>query len=874
MPYKNQNHINRESELISTVMENAQNPSCFQSVCGIEALMPENFMQSDESDIDESKYIPYLIITMQPADTFRYRYESEKGSHGGIKGEKYSRTFKCFPEVKLNNAPCNTNIKIKASLYTNEINPKPHVHELTGKNCRNGECLVNLDEDFSASFPSLAIQTRKKEEVLKTLMERKISEYGLKSLTKEKRASLTKEVQEEIKNFNLDSAKLCFEAFFEDDLKYPICPKVFSNPINNQKSAASGDLKINRISQIIGKCSGGDEVFLFCEKVKKEDIKVRFCERDDKGNILWQAFGKFSSADVHHQVAIAFRTPEYKSFNTEAVVFVELFRPSDGKWSESDKPITFKYMPNEELYESSRKRKRVDSLDPSLSPLQFICSKCSQSDEWLENIFDSGNLFDEIPDDFTDISSPSSKIMEYNEITQLILEDKDLVHNQAAFNMVRLDSVCAQMGTVSLKEGTTDKIEHFRNSKAEKTKQKLEDYVDGMHDILKNRKEKTYLYYGPRLCPIQDENGNSMLHLAILEQSENLNFIQTMLEMISVEDINLPNKFKETPVHLAVKGNHFKILFLLLVKGGNPNILDLDGNNCLHLAAQKNYIQCMKLLIPQNEKFKKYKMTEIDTLNYDGMSPLHVAIVNNSEHCVHFLLDAEADVNLRETKCGQSSLHLAIEHPNLIHKILKQPAIDVQSEDFRGYTAVYLACINNGISFENISKEIKNNKHEIIKFLENIHLSQQITEFESYESDTTDSTDYEDAIEDQVLHPEKNFGVRYDSSHFPDAVNCSSITSQEKEYANGTGSETFFMETEKELCKYLDNDGNWKKLADLIEINKEMVDKFDEKSSPGKTVLRLVKISNNICDVVQMMNIFEMVGLDEGVRILQRTCAS
>lgn len=53
-----------------------------------------------------------------------------------------------------------------------------------------------------------------------------------------------------------------------------------------------------------GACTGDEEVFLLCEKVNKKEIKIRFFETDVEGNQLWEAFGSFTEADVHHQVSL------------------------------------------------------------------------------------------------------------------------------------------------------------------------------------------------------------------------------------------------------------------------------------------------------------------------------------------------------------------------------------------------------------------------------------------------------------------------------------------------------------------------------------------------------------------------------------------
>ncbi|CAG2102606.1 unnamed protein product [Medioppia subpectinata] len=46
---------------------------------------------------------PQLKIVEQPTNRIRYRYRSEKGSHGGLTGENSSQNKKTYPTVKLEN---------------------------------------------------------------------------------------------------------------------------------------------------------------------------------------------------------------------------------------------------------------------------------------------------------------------------------------------------------------------------------------------------------------------------------------------------------------------------------------------------------------------------------------------------------------------------------------------------------------------------------------------------------------------------------------------------------------------------------------------------------------------------------------------------
>ena len=48
-----------------------------------------------------------------------------------------------------------------------------------------------------------------------------------------------------------------------------------------------------------------------------ENIKVRFFETDENEEIIWEDWGNFTEADVHHQYAIALRTPPYYNKDIE-----------------------------------------------------------------------------------------------------------------------------------------------------------------------------------------------------------------------------------------------------------------------------------------------------------------------------------------------------------------------------------------------------------------------------------------------------------------------------------------------------------------------------------------------------------------------------
>lgn len=119
----------------------------------------------------------------------------------------------------------------------------------------------------------------------------------------------------------------------------------------------TGELKICRMDKVVSSCAGGEEIFMFVEKVMKNNIRVRFYELDSSGEqTIWEEDGKFNPLDVHHQYAIALRTPKYKDINikTNVTVYVELWRPSDGDRSE---PRQFTYRPE---VKAGSKRRRIE----------------------------------------------------------------------------------------------------------------------------------------------------------------------------------------------------------------------------------------------------------------------------------------------------------------------------------------------------------------------------------------------------------------------------------------------------------------------------------------------------------------------------------
>ncbi|XP_035483132.1 transcription factor p65 isoform X2 [Scophthalmus maximus] len=294
---------------------------------------------------------PFIEIIEQPKQRgMRFRYKCEGRSAGSIPGEKSNDTTKTHPAIKVHNY--SGPLRVRISLVTKNAPHKPHPHELVGKDCKHGYYEADLQERRIHSFQNLGIQCVKKKDVNEAITCRLQTNNNPFNIPDAK-------VWEE--EFDLNSVRLCFQASITlpTGELFPLEPMV-SQPIFDNRAPNTAELKICRVNRNSGSCKGGDEIFLLCDKVQKEDIEVRFFQDS------WEGKGTFSQADVHRQVAIVFRTPPYRDVNLSEPIRVkmQLRRPSDREVSE---PMDFQYLPADpDEYRLSEKRKRTGDMFQSL----------------------------------------------------------------------------------------------------------------------------------------------------------------------------------------------------------------------------------------------------------------------------------------------------------------------------------------------------------------------------------------------------------------------------------------------------------------------------------------------------------------------------
>uniref|UniRef100_A0A4W5NZD5 Nuclear factor of kappa light polypeptide gene enhancer in B-cells 2 (p49/p100) n=1 Tax=Hucho hucho TaxID=62062 RepID=A0A4W5NZD5_9TELE len=792
----------------------------------------------------EVKIEPYVPETGEfiPYRGFRFRYECEGPSHGGLPGASSERNRRTYPTVKVSNYVGIARVEVQ--LVTHSDPPQVHAHSLVGRHCctESGTCSVDVGpNELTAQFSNLGIlHVTKKgvgEMLCKRLRDEKRRQRGQHyHFTDAEEQAILREANELGRIMDLNIVRLKFTAYLQDSnggFSRALKP-VVSNPIFDSKSPNASNLKISRMDKTSGSVLGGDEIFLLCDKVQKDDIEIRFYEEDGS----WEAFGDFSPTDVHKQYAIVFKTPPYHSteIDRSVTVFLQLKRKKVGDCSD---PKQFTYVPQIQDKEEvqRKKQKPLPYNDPWRGPLGgaggagrgeplFSFNQQMNGSGWMGGGFTG----------FGGGGAQMSGTTAQAEGTQ----------QQQAGGMA--GQTPGQ--TASPLQQQLFQIAATLQSRATRmTKQT----AGALLQYCTTGDVRVLLAMQRHLCGVQDENGDTPLHLAIIHQQSAViqQLVHTLLTIQQRKVLDKLNHLSQTPLHLAVITRQVKVVDVLLRAGADPTLLDRDGRTPLHLAALAGDDVTLRVLLEHlGERYNHL----VNMADYHGLHPLHLAVRKGGERCLRLLVGSGAKINDPERGSGCSALHLAVKE-NLL-KVACTLITEVP----------YLTPSARTLSAKCSSSSDEEQEDGPIRDFRELQIQQQ--------------PNIPPPLEKEQVNPRK----RPATGHTPfDLTKCQKVrdlldsrqspkpsqhSSKKPKPSSTEESEQLDSETLHKLCELLSlGDVPWRQLAEKLNML-SLAHLYQESPSPCYKLLENYKLGGG--PVEGLVEALQSLGLTEGVRLLRR----
>jgi len=221
----------------------------------------------------------------------------------------------------------------------------------------------------------------------------------------------------------------------------------------------------------------------------------------------------------------------------------------------------------------------------------------------------------------------------------------------------------------------------------------------------------------PKTWLKQNSEGDTLLHLAIIEDLEDI--ACSIIKNISSpsELLNSYNYLYQTPLHLAVLKRQMTVVQHLVLRGVSLTFQDNLGNTPLHLACKFSLTDILRYFLASQKA--SLPPTYFELRNYDGDTCIHLAAYNNNLKILELLLRSGANINVQEGKSGKTILHWAVENLNvqLVHFLLSKCNASINERTFSGKTCVHIACKIHFSLKNDPPNALKQKVNKIIKML-------------------------------------------------------------------------------------------------------------------------------------------------------------
>ena len=203
-------------------------------------------------------------------------------------------------------------------------------------------------------------------------------------------------------------------------------------------------------------------------------------------------------------------------------------------------------------------------------------------------------------------------------------------------------------------------------------------------NVVESFADFTKKFYPPPTITLVTEPIQPYLEYSVTKLNELKKNIGTMES--GAKTLLRPDSYGRTAMHIACHSDNFLDYAKKLVDlGADVNATGVSGFAPLHIAAWKNSVKIAELLIENH--------AVIDICGYlDFVTPLYLAVVNNSLIMVKLLLNKKANAN-KVDDIGRTALHIAVVNNSMeLAKILiKNNPKDINTPDKQGMSPLLLA---------------------------------------------------------------------------------------------------------------------------------------------------------------------------------------
>lgn len=196
--------------------------------------------------------------------------------------------------------------------------------------------------------------------------------------------------------------------------------------------------------------------------------------------------------------------------------------------------------------------------------------------------------------------------------------------------------------------------------------------------------------------------------LSLAAEGGHINCCRNILDVRNVE-INSQNKSGHTALHIAARKDRVEVVRLLLKKGASLKTKDTNGQTALHLAADSGRHKVVDVL-------RKANGIELNAQDNEGRTALHLATLKKKVQVVRALAENRAKIDTKDKKNRTAFLDAAETGNSEIIKILQEHGAQINQVTARNqWSALHicassgrLRCLNLLLSFQGIELDLEN----------------------------------------------------------------------------------------------------------------------------------------------------------------------